>query len=142
MRHVDSSNATHYVRRLLTALLGGPKKWRNTEFVLRKNTTVDYEHRAGAYMGHIRVCGMRRFQHDVDEITKTIARRGIFADLWTRDIAKLQAKERQDAENARTIKAKQRHDATQHSLVETMSPMASKGLYYRSIEYYYNLRIL
>jgi hypothetical protein len=51
---------------------------------------------------------MRRFQRGLDEITKAIADRGILADLWARDIVKLQAKERQDAENARAIKAKQR----------------------------------
>jgi hypothetical protein len=49
---------------------------------------------------------MRRFQRGIDEITKAIADRGILADLWAQDNVKLQAKERQDAENARAIKAK------------------------------------
>src|SRR6266702_8282647 len=140
MRHVDSSNATHYVRRFLTALPGVPLATEEMEegdsqgtltlwfhenkdkdgnpsnkvygvsncHVLRKNTTVDYEHRRGAPMDHVRVCGMHRFQRGLDEITKAIADRGILADLWARDIVKLQAKERQDTENARAIKAKQR----------------------------------
>ncbi|KAI1793920.1 hypothetical protein LXA43DRAFT_182220 [Ganoderma leucocontextum] len=141
MRHVDSSNATHYVRRFLTALLGVPLAteelmeeedsqgtltlWFHENkdkdgnpsnkvygvsncHVLRKNTTVDYEHSGGAPMDHVRVCGMRRFQRGLDEITKAIADRGILADLWARDIVRLQAKERQDAEKARVIKAKQR----------------------------------
>lgn len=139
MRHVDSSNATHHVRRFLTALLGVPLATEEMEedsqgtltlwfhenkdkdgnpsnkvygvsncHVLRKNTTVDYEHRGGAPMNHVRVCGMRRFQRGLDEITKAIADRGVLADLWARDIVELQAKERQDAENARAIKAKQR----------------------------------
>ena len=140
MRHVDSSNATHYVRRFLTALLGVPlateeKEEEDTQgtltlwfhenkdkhgnpsnkvygvsncHVLRKNTTVDYEHRGGATMDHVRVCGMRRFQRGLDEIVKAIATRAILADLWTRDIITLQAKERQDAENVRAIRAKQR----------------------------------
>ena len=51
---------------------------------------------------------MRRFQRGLDEITKTITDRGILPDLWTRDIITLQAKERQDAENAKAIRAKQR----------------------------------
>ena len=140
MHHVDSSNATHYVRRFLTALLGIPLATEEMEeedsqgtltlwfhenkdkdgnpsnkvygvsncHVLRKNTTVDYEHRGGAPMDHVRVCGIRRFQRGLDEITKAIADRGILADLWARDIVKLQANERQDAENAKAIKAKQR----------------------------------
>ncbi|KAM6490542.1 hypothetical protein JOM56_013885 [Amanita muscaria] len=134
MRHVDSSNATHYVRRFLTALLGAPLATEEMEqedsqgtltlwfheikdkngnpsnkvygvsncHVLRKNTTVDYEHRGGAPMDHVRVCGMRRFQRGL-----AIADRGFLADIWARDIVKLQAKERQDAENARAIKARQ-----------------------------------
>jgi hypothetical protein len=139
MRRVDSSNATNYVRRFLTALLGVPLATEEMEedsqgtltlwfqgnkdkngnpsnkvygvsncHVLRKNTTVDYEHRGGVPMDHVRVCGMRRFQRRLDEITKAISDRGVFAELWARDIVKLQAKERQDAENARVIKAKQR----------------------------------
>ncbi|KAK0192612.1 hypothetical protein F5146DRAFT_1040678 [Armillaria mellea] len=59
-------------------------------------------------MDYVRVCGMRRFQRGLDEITKAIADRGILADLWARDLVKLQAKERQDLENARAIKAKHR----------------------------------
>ena len=76
--------------------------------VLRKDTTVDYEHRDGAPMDHVRVCGMRRFERGLDEITKAIADHGILAELWARDIVKLQAKATQDSENARAIKAKQR----------------------------------
>ena len=140
MRHVDSSNATHYVRRFLTPLLGVPLASEEMEaegsqgtltlwfhenkdrhgnpsnklygvsscHVLRKNTTVDYEHRGGAPMDHVQVCGMRRFQHGLDEIINAIATRAILADLWTRDITTLQAKERQDLENVRAIRAKQR----------------------------------
>ncbi|KAI5993685.1 hypothetical protein EDC04DRAFT_2910737 [Pisolithus marmoratus] len=138
MRHVDSSDATHYVRRFLTPLLGVPLATEEMEeedsqgtltlwfhenkdkngnpsnkvygvsncHVLRKNTTVDYEHGGGARMDHVRVCGMRRFQRGLDEITKAIAHHGILADLWTRDIVGLQAEERQDAANARAIRAK------------------------------------
>jgi hypothetical protein len=137
MRHVNTSNATHYVRRFLTALLGIPLATEEMEeedsqgtltlwfhekkdkdgnpsnkvygvsncHVLRKNTKFDYEHRGGAPMDHVRVCGMRRFQRGLDEITKAIADRGILADLLARDIVILRAMERQDA---RAINAKQR----------------------------------
>ena len=88
MRHVDSSNANHYVRRFLIALLCVPLATEEMEeeesqgtltlwfhenkykdgnpsnkvygisncHVLRKNTTVDYEHRGSAPMDHVRVC--------------------------------------------------------------------------------------
>ena len=140
MRHVDSSNSTHYVRRFLTALLGVPLATEELEeedsqgtltlwfhenrdkdgnpsnkvygvsncHVLRKNTTFDYEHEGNASMDHVRVCGMRRFQRGLDEITEAVAARGILADLLAREIVKLQVNESQDTENARAIKAKQR----------------------------------
>ncbi|KAK2460790.1 hypothetical protein APHAL10511_007260 [Amanita phalloides] len=140
MRHVGSSNATHYVRRFLTALLGVPLATEEMEeddtqgtltlwfhenkdkdgnpsnkvygvsncHVLRRNTTVDYEHRGGAPMDHVRVSGMRRFKRGLDEITKAIADHGTLANLWAREIVKLQEKGRQDTENARGIRANQR----------------------------------
>jgi hypothetical protein len=168
MRHVDSSNATHYVRRFLTALLGVPLATEEMEeevsqgtltlwfhenkdkdgnpsnkvygvsncHVLRKNTTVDYEHRGGAPMDHVRVCGMRRFQRGLDEITKAIADRGILADLWARDIVKLQAKERQDAENARAIKAKQRQ---LDDKIEAIADL--EALHYDVTKYWSNIKL-
>ena len=136
MRHVDSSNATHHVRRFLTALLGVPLAtgddsqgtltlWFHENkdkdgnpsnkvygvsncHVLRNNTTVDYEHRGGAPVERVRVCGERRFQRGLDEIEEAIHNRDFLAKIWAQDIASLQGKERQDAENARAIKAKQR----------------------------------
>lgn len=140
MRHVDSTDATHHVRRFLTGLLSIPLATEEMEgedsqgtltlwfhenkdkdgnlsnkvygvsncHVLRKNSTVDYEHKGGAPIYHVRVCGMRRFQRGLDDITKAIAGHGIVADLLAREMFKLQSKERQDAESARAIKAKQR----------------------------------
>jgi len=140
MGHVDDTNATHYVRRFLTALLGVPLATEEMEdedsqgtltlwfhenkdkngnpsnkvygvsncHVLRKDTTVDYEHRGGAPVDHVRVCGMRRFQRGLDEITDEIARRGIRSEIWTRDIVEMQVEDRNHVENARAIKAKQR----------------------------------
>src|SRR5579863_7726237 len=48
---------------------------------------------------------MRRFQQGLNEIKKVIGDHGILADLWAQEIVKLQAKERQDAENAKVIRA-------------------------------------
>ena len=140
MRHVGDSNATHYVRRFLTALLGIPLPTEGMEeedaqgtltlwfheskdkdgnpsdkvygvsncHVLRKDTTVEYEHRSGTPENHVRVCGLRRFQRGLDEIRKAIDDHDILTDLWAREIFKLEANERQDAENAKEIRANRR----------------------------------
>src|ERR1700691_3066497 len=54
--------------------------------VLRKNTTVDYEHKGGAPKDFVRVCGVRRFQRGLDEIKKHISDHGIRADFYTREL--------------------------------------------------------
>lgn len=136
MRHVGSANATYYVRRFLTALLGVPLATDKAEeldaegtltlwfhenkdndgnpsnkvygvsncHVLRQHTTAEYEHKGGAPKDYVRVSGMRRFQRGLDEIMKAIADHGILADIWAREIVKLQAKEGQDPENAKEIR--------------------------------------
>ena len=76
--------------------------------VLRADPTIEYEHRGSAPRDHVRVCGKRRFQQGLDEIKKGINDHRILADLWSREIVKLQANERQDAENAGEICANQR----------------------------------
>ncbi|KAG8893110.1 hypothetical protein FRB99_002198 [Tulasnella sp. 403] len=138
MPHVGSHDATYYVRRFLTALLGISLATEGMKFedaqgtltlwfhknkdedgnpssnvygvsnchVLRKDTTVKYEHKGGAAKFHVRVCGMRRFQRGIDEIRKAIGDQGTLADLWTREIVKLRAKEKQDA---KAIRANQRN---------------------------------
>ncbi|EKM82032.1 hypothetical protein AGABI1DRAFT_105407 [Agaricus bisporus var. burnettii JB137-S8] len=138
MRHVVRSNDTHYVRRFLTALLGVPIAAEEMEdvqgtltlwfhenkdkdgnpsdkvygvsncHVLRKNTTVDYEHRRGATMNYVRVCGSRRFQRGLDEIAEAIARHAVVADLKAREIVGLEAKERHDTDDARQLRASRR----------------------------------
>ncbi|KAI5989238.1 hypothetical protein EDC04DRAFT_2873071 [Pisolithus marmoratus] len=90
--------------------------------VLRKNTTVDYEHRGGARKDHVRVCGMRRFQRGLDEITKAIADHGILADVYSRQIVRLQA-ERQDAANARAIAATQRKLANETEAIAVLQAL-------------------
>ena len=72
--------------------------------VLRKDTTVEYEHRGGA-RNHVRVCGMRRFQRGLDEIKKAIGGHGFLAELRARQIVELPVKERQ---NAKVMRAMQR----------------------------------
>lgn len=138
LSHVGSTNATHHVRRFLTPLLGVPLTAEGMDdaqgtltlwfhenkdkcgnpsnkvygvsncHVLRKDTTVDYEHRGGAPMNHVRVCGERRFQRGLDEITKALADQGILADFWAREIIRLRANKVQDAENARETRRTQR----------------------------------
>ena len=49
-----------------------------------------------------------RFQRSLDEITKTIGDHSILADLWTREIRKLEAKEAQSKGIAREIRRTQR----------------------------------
>lgn len=71
--------------------------------VLRRNPTVDYEHRGGASMSYVRICGGRRFNRGLDETTNEIANRAMAADLLTREIATLQSTE----EDVKEIEAKQ-----------------------------------
>lgn len=71
--------------------------------VLRKNTGAGYEHRGGAPMDYVRVCGTRRFKRGIDEFVKVIADRGILAELWAREIVKLKAKAGQDPEDLKEI---------------------------------------
>ncbi|GBE89876.1 hypothetical protein SCP_1702020 [Sparassis crispa] len=132
LRHASDRDATHYVRRFLTALLAVPLTTEDMEddhsqgtltlwflenktndgkpsdkvyglsncHVLRKDTTVDYSLKGGAPKDHVRVCGMRRFQRGLDEITKAVADRVFFANMYAQDIARLQAQENQGPETA------------------------------------------
>ena len=100
MRHVNSSNATHYVCCFLTPLLCVPLVTKEMEqddsqgtltlwfhenkdddsnpsnkvygvsncHVLRKNTSICYEHRGSAPMDLVRVCGKHQFQCGLVEI--------------------------------------------------------------------------
>ena len=76
--------------------------------VLRKNTTVEYVHRVGAPRDYVRVCGTRRFQRGLDEITKAIGDHGILANFWAREIVELEAKGGGDEEDAEEMEANQR----------------------------------
>ncbi|KAH9952392.1 hypothetical protein BGW80DRAFT_1528647 [Lactifluus volemus] len=73
--------------------------------VLRRNPTVDYEHRGGAPKSYVRICGDRRFDRGLDETTREIANHAMVADLLTREIATLQSESADD--NVEEIKVKQ-----------------------------------
>ena len=73
--------------------------------VLRRNPTVDYEHRGDAPMSYVRICGGRRFDRGLNEITDEIANRAMAADVLTREIATLQLESADD--NAEKIREKQ-----------------------------------
>jgi hypothetical protein len=74
--------------------------------VLRKDTTVDYEHRGGAAMSYVRVCGNRRFDRGLSETTDEIANRAMAAEILAMEIANLRAKE-QTTDTVRAIEIKQ-----------------------------------
>ena len=88
--------------------------------VLRKNTTISYEHRGGAPKDYVRVCGKRRFQRGLDEITKAIGDHSILADLWTRETRTLEAKEAQSKEIARSIRRTQRRLEEEKEAIEEL----------------------
>ena len=73
--------------------------------VLRRNPTVDYEHKGDAPMSYVRICGGRRFDRGLDETTDEIANCAMTADLLTREIATLQSESADD--NSEEIKEKQ-----------------------------------
>lgn len=140
MRHVNSDNPTHHVRRFLTPLLSVPLATQGMEkedpqgtltlwfhenkdkdgnpsdkvygvtncHVLRKDPTVEYEHKGGAAKDHVRVCGMRRFQRGLDDITKIIANRKVRAQIHTLHITALEAKEVKDEEDMTSIRTRKR----------------------------------
>ena len=58
--------------------------------VLRKNTTIDYEHKSGAPRDFVRVCGVRRFQRGLDEIKQHISDHAIRAIFYTQEIDELE----------------------------------------------------
>ena len=91
--------------------------------VLHKNTTVDYEHRDGAPMNHIRVCGMRRFQRGLDEITNAIADHGIRAEVLAREIIELTEKKRYDAETIRAVREKRRLKADDQEAIAELEAL-------------------
>ncbi|KAG5720114.1 hypothetical protein E4T56_gene17761 [Termitomyces sp. T112] len=76
--------------------------------VLRNDTATKYEHRGGMKENYVRVCGMRRFQHGLDDIRKAIDDHAMLAEYYTRGIATQQAKVGQDPEAPKQIRRLQR----------------------------------
>lgn len=90
--------------------------------VLRKDTTVDYEHKGGAPRDFVRVCGVRRFQRGLDEIKKHISNHGIRANAWTQEIIRLEAKE-QDEDIAIEIDASRRYLEDQNNAIRQLEAL-------------------
>ena len=81
--------------------------------VLRKDTTVNYEFKgASASPQHVRLAGLRQFQHGLDEIKACISDRGNEAEILAREIVGWEAKlksedpEEEAAEDEATVVAK------------------------------------
>ena len=70
--------------------------------VLQKNTTVDFVFKGGS-KDHVRVCGMRRFQRGIDEITQAVTDHKVDADVFARKINRLRTNGDQSPENAKKI---------------------------------------
>ena len=81
-------------------------------YVLRKDTTVDYEFKgAGAPPQHVRLAGFRRFQRGLDEMKACIGGNGIDADILAREIVELEVKPKNEdpeeaAEDEAAVEAK------------------------------------
>ncbi|KAH9973768.1 hypothetical protein BGW80DRAFT_1560210 [Lactifluus volemus] len=117
MRHVNSFNSTHYIRRFLTPLHGVPLAAEGMEEEDSQGTLTLWFHENRDKDGNLsnKVYGVsnchvlrKNTTRGLDEITEAIADHGIRADLWARDIVNLRAKETQDAEDVEEIKAMQR----------------------------------
>ncbi|KAK7437159.1 hypothetical protein VKT23_018786 [Stygiomarasmius scandens] len=97
--------------------------------VLRKNTDVDYEFKGpGAPRQYVRVGGLRRFQQGLDDIKALIGDHGILADLLTREIVQLEAKENLDKENTRELQK------TREKLHEQQEAIAELEAFYNEVK--------
>lgn len=75
----------------------------STCHVLRKDTTVDYIFKGGAAKDHVRVCGERRFQRGLDEIADAIEAHETDADVFARQVVRLQTNGDQSPANAENV---------------------------------------
>ncbi|KAH9054792.1 hypothetical protein EDB87DRAFT_1767442 [Lactarius vividus] len=108
--------------------------------VLRKDTTVEYEQRGGAPKDHVRICGMHRFQQGLNEIRKAISDHRLIANFWTREIIKLQAKERQDTENVKEILTNQRELEDENKAITDLETFYSDVTrYWSDINFHRNI---
>jgi len=93
--------------------------------VLREKSEGTYEFKgAGAPRQYVRVNGLRRFQRGLDEIKVSIGDHGILADLYVREIVKLEAKgtsedEEEAEEDARELrKTRERLDEQKQAIAD------------------------
>jgi hypothetical protein len=104
--------------------------------VLRKDTTVDYEHKGGAPKDFVRVCGVRRFQRGLDEIKKHISDHGIRADVWTREIDRLEAMEDDDDEVVGEIHANRRNLDVENEAIRQL-----EALYEEVMKHWFDIQL-
>ncbi|KDN33507.1 hypothetical protein RSAG8_13400, partial [Rhizoctonia solani AG-8 WAC10335] len=69
---------------------------------------------------------MRRFQRGLDEIKKAIGDHGILADLRARQIAELEANEKQDEEDAEGIRENRRKLEAEHKAIADLEALYDK----------------
>lgn len=141
MRVVGSNNPTAHVRRIFTPALNVPiatedaqgsltlffhegkdKNGKHSDkvlgvtncHVLQTNTNDDYEFEgSGAPKRYIRVNGPCRFEKGLDEIRALAGDHGMNAEILTREIIKLEAKEDLDTEDKRELR-KSREKLLEH----------------------------
>ena len=104
--------------------------------VLRKNTTVDYEHKGGAPKDFVRVCGVRRFQRGLDVIKKHISDHGIRADFYTREIDGLDALENRGEEVVSEIDATRRNLDGENEAIRQL-----EALYDEVTKYWFDINL-
>ncbi|KAL5523207.1 hypothetical protein ACEPAF_1474 [Sanghuangporus sanghuang] len=152
MRYVGSTNPTHHgwkqkTPRALSPLWFHENKDKNGDpsykvygvsncHVLRKNTTIDYEHKDGAPKDFVRVCGVRRFQRGLDEIKKHISDHGIRADLYAREIDGLETMENPDEEVVSEIAANRRNLDGENEAIRQL-----EALYDEVAKYWFDINL-
>lgn len=167
--HVSLIDASHHVRRFLTALHGVPLATEELEdsqgtltlwfhenkdedgnpsdkvfglsscHVLHKDSNTEYEFKEGAVKNHVRVCGMRRFQRGLDDIDTAISRHRASAACWTVDIASCQ-KQVQDPQTAEEIRQCQRKLEEEEEAITDLEGLHSEvTTYWSDIELQRNI---
>jgi hypothetical protein len=104
--------------------------------VLRKDTTIDYDHEVGAPKDFVRVCGVRRFQRGLDEIKEHISDHRINADSYTERIDRLEEMENQDEEVRNRISANRRELDRENEAIRQLG-----ALYDEVMEYWFNIKL-
>ena len=106
--------------------------------LLRENTTIDYELKAGAPHQHVRLAGFHRFQRGLDEIKDCVYDHGIHADLLVREIVdlemELKSEDPEEAEqNEVPLKAKWK------KLAEVKEDIGALEAFYKDTNQWYDI---